>query len=77
MHNYPTGIIIIDRDCQHVAIMKFVVSPVPTFGHKGNDLTKGQYRRLAHAVVDVLERALARWKSRAGLEAELKRRALR
>ena len=30
------------------------------------------YRR-----VDVLERALARWKSRAGLEAELKRRALR
>ena len=30
------------------------------------------YRR-----VDVLERALARWKTRAGLEAELKRRALR
>ena len=30
------------------------------------------YRR-----VDVVERALARWKSRARLEAELKRRALR
>ena len=40
-----------------VDIMKFIVSPVPTFGHKGNDLTKGQCRRLAHAVVDVLERA--------------------